>query len=83
MLDIKEKFYMKKADIKNSADMFLYKACVNFNSGNTLYKLFQNDEIDIDIEKVYFDFQQSVEKLLKAILTHNNITIKKRLGIII
>jgi len=68
---------MKKIDVKNSADMFLYKAIVDFNSGKALYSLFENDEIDIDIEKIYFDFQQSSEKLLKSILTHNNITIKK------
>jgi HEPN domain-containing protein len=68
---------MKKSDIKNSADMFLYKAIVDFNSGKALYLLFENDEIDIDIEKVYFDFQQSLEKLLKAILTYYKISIKK------
>ena len=77
MLDIKVKFYMKKSDIKNSADMFLYKSIIDFNSGVALYKLFENDEIDIDIEKVYFNFQQSVEKLLKALLTHNRIEIEK------
>lgn len=68
---------MKKADIKNSADMFLYKAIIDFNSGKALYKLFENDEIDIDIEKVYFDFQQSVEKLLKALLSHKQVEIEK------
>jgi len=68
---------MKKSDIKNSADMFLYKAIIDFNSGRALLKLFENDEIDIDIEKIYFDFQQSVEKLLKAILTKNNVNVKK------
>ena len=77
MLEIKVKFYMKKSDIKNSADMFLYKAIVDFNSGKALYLLFENDEIDIDIEKIYFDFQQSAEKLLKAILTYYKISIKK------
>jgi len=51
---------MKKDDIKNSAGMFLYKAIIDFNSGKALYKLFENDEIDIDIEKVYFDFQQTI-----------------------
>ena len=52
---------MKKSDIKNSADIFLYKAIIDFNSGSFLLKSFENDEIDIDIEKIYFDFQQSVE----------------------
>ena len=34
MLDIKGLFYMKKTDVKNSADMFLHKAIIDFNSGN-------------------------------------------------
>ena len=68
---------MKKSDIKNSADMFLYKAIVDFNSGKCLLKSFENDELEIDIEKIYFDFQQSTEKLLKALLTHNTIDIEK------
>lgn len=68
---------MKKTDIKNSADMFLYKAIVDFNSGNFLLKSFEKDEIEIDIEKIYFDFQQSVEKLLKALLTNSKVSIKK------
>lgn len=77
MLDIKGLFYMKKTDIKNSADMFLYKAIVDFNSGKYLLESFENDELEIDIEKIYFDFQQSAEKLLKALLTHNQIDIEK------
>ena len=40
MLDTKVKFYMKKADIKNSADMFLYKAIIDFNSGKTIKSTF-------------------------------------------
>lgn len=68
---------MKKTDIKNSADMFLYKAIVDFNSGKYLLESFENDELEIDIEKIYFDFQQSAEKLLKALLTHNQIDIEK------
>jgi len=77
MPDTKVKFYMKKADIQNSADMFLYKAIIDFNSGKALYKLFENNEINIDIEKVYFDFQQSVEKSLKSLLTHMQVGIEK------
>jgi len=68
---------MKKSDIKNSSDLFLYKAVVDFNSGKALLKLFENDEIDIDIEKIYFDFQQCAEKLLKSILTYHKIDIAK------
>lgn len=68
---------MKKNDIKNSADMFLYKAIVDFNSAKCLLDNFEKQNIEIDIEKIYFDFQQSAEKLLKSILTYNGISIKK------
>ena len=68
---------MKKSDIKNSADMFLYKAIVDFNSAKCLLDNFEKQNIEIDIEKIYFDFQQSAEKLLKSILTYNGISIKK------
>jgi len=68
---------MKKSDIKNSVDMFLYKAIVDFNSGKCLLDNFENNNIEIDVEKIYFDFQQSVEKLLKSLITHNCIAIKK------
>jgi len=68
---------MKQSEIKNSADIFLYKAIIDFNSGQALYTLFEKNEIEIDIEKIYFDLQQSVEKLLKALLTNANINIKK------
>jgi len=50
---------MNKDDIKNSADMFLYKAIVDLNSGKYLLEAFNADEIDIDIEKIYFELQQS------------------------
>jgi len=68
---------MKKSDIKTSADMFLYKAIIDFNSGKALLRLFESDDIEIDIEKIYFDFQQTVEKLLKALLSHSSIDIEK------
>lgn len=68
---------MKKNEIKNSADMFLYKAIVDFNSGKYLLKSFDEDDIEIDIEKVYFDFQQSAEKLFKSLLTHHKVLVRK------
>jgi hypothetical protein len=56
---------MKKADIKNSADMFLYKAMVDFNSGKYLLKSFENDEIEIDIEKYILIFNKVLKNYLK------------------
>ncbi len=68
---------MKKSDIKTSADLFLYKAIIDFNSAKALFELFENDEIEIDIEKVYFNLQQSAEKLIKSILSDRHINFKK------
>lgn len=68
---------MNKNEIKNSADMFLYKAVVDFNSAQCLLKAFNEDTIEIDIEKIYFELQQSAEKLLKSILSKHNIIFPK------
>jgi len=64
---------MNKSEIKNSADMFLYKAIVDLNSGKYLLKAFNEDKIAIDIEKIYFELQQSAEKLLKSLLSREGI----------
>ena len=68
---------MNKDKIKNSSDMFLYKAIVDLNSGKYLLKAFNNDEIEIDIEKIYFELQQSAEKLLKSLLSNSAIDFPK------
>jgi len=48
--------------------LFLYKALVDLNSGKYLLEAFNSNKIEIDIEKIYFELQQSAEKLLKSIL---------------
>ena len=68
---------MNKNNIKNSSDMFLYKAVVDLNSGKYLLEAFNQNKIDIDIEKIYFELQQSAEKLLKSILSKHNIKFPK------
>ncbi|WP_457750196.1 HEPN domain-containing protein [Sulfurimonas sp.] len=68
---------MKKSDIKNSADMFLYKAIVDLNSGKYLLDAYNAEMVDIDIEKIYFELQQSAEKLLKSILSREKIKFPK------
>jgi HEPN domain-containing protein len=68
---------MNKSDIKNSADLFLYKAIVDLNSGKYLLEAFNADEIEIDIEKIYFELQQSGEKLLKSMLSKEAIRFPK------
>ena len=57
--------------------MFLYKAIVDLNSGRYLLKAFNEDKIDIDIEKIYFELQQSGEKLLKSLLSREGIKFPK------
>ena len=68
---------MKKSDIKNSADMFLYKAIVDLNSGKYLLDAYNADDIAIDIEKIYFELQQCGEKLLKSMLSRKAIAFPK------
>jgi len=68
---------MNKNEIKNSADMFLYKAIVDLNSGKYLLQAFNEDTIEIDIEKIYFELQQSAEKLLKSLLSKKGIKFPK------
>jgi len=69
MPNIKVKLYMDKKDIKSSYDIFIYKAIIDLNSAKCLLKAFNNNEIEIDIEKIYFELQQSAEKYLKAQLS--------------
>lgn len=61
---------MKKDDIKSSADLFFYKASVDFNAAKLLLSSFANGVEEYDLEIVMFHLQQSVEKLLKAILSY-------------
>ena len=68
---------MNKNNIHSSADMFLYKAIVDLNSGTYLLEAFNEEKIAIDIEKIYFELQQSSEKILKSILSKNDIKFPK------
>jgi HEPN domain-containing protein len=68
---------MKKSDIKSSADLFLYKAIIDLNSAQYLLNGFNKDNIEIDIDKIYFELQQSAEKVLKSILSKHSILFPK------
>jgi len=68
---------MNKDNIQNSSDMFLYKAIIDLNSGKYLLEAFNNNEVEIDIEKIYFELQQSAEKLLKSLLSNSAIDFPK------
>ena len=77
MQDTKVRLSMNKSDIKNSSDMFLYKAQIDLNSAKYLLKAFNEDKIDIDVEKIYFELQQSAEKILKSVLSKHKISFPK------
>ena len=68
---------MLKSDIKNSADLFLYKAIIDLNSAKYLLEGFNKDNVEIDIEKIYFELQQSAEKALKSLLSKHGIKFPK------
>lgn len=68
---------MQKSDIKNSADLFLYKAIIDLNSAKYLLDGFHKDDVEIDIEKIYFELQQSAEKALKSLLSKHGIKFPK------
>ena len=68
---------MQKSDIKNSADLFLYKAIIDLNSAKYLLEGFNKDNVEIDIEKIYFELQQSAEKVLKSLLSRHGIKFPK------
>ena len=69
--------YMKKNDIKNSSDLFLYKSKIDLNCAKILLNSFNTGEIELDLEIIFFHLQQSVEKLIKSILSKHRISAPK------
>ena len=70
-----ERFCMNKNEIQNSSDMFLYKAQIDLNSAKYLLDAFNEDKVEIDIEKIYFDLQQCAEKSLKSLLSKHKVEV--------
>jgi len=64
---------MNKENIKSSSELFLYKAEIDLNTAKYLLDGFNDGKLDIDLEKICFESQQCAEKLLKAILSKNNV----------
>jgi HEPN domain-containing protein len=64
---------MKKSDVQNSADLFLYKARMDFHAAELMYRTMNAGDEDIGPEIILFHLQQSVEKCLKALLSHSAI----------
>lgn len=69
--------FMNKSEIKNSADLFLYKAIIDLNSAKYLLDAYNNDIIEIDMEKIYFELQQCAEKLFKSLLSERQVSVPK------
>lgn len=68
---------MKKDDISSSAELFLYKAEIDLNAAKYSYDGFLHHNLEIDIEKIYFDLQQAAEKLIKSLLSFHTIIAPK------
>jgi HEPN domain-containing protein len=68
---------MKKSEIKNSAELFYYKATVDFAAAKTLLKAVNESEAEIDMDVVFFHLQQTAEKLLKSLLSYKKIRVDK------
>ena len=66
-----------KNDFKNYQSLLLHKATVDFNASKKLLELFEQGNIELDLELIFFHMQQSVEKLLKALLTLHKIPYTK------
>ena len=64
MQDTNDWCFMNKSDIKNSADMFLYKAIVDLNSGKHLLEAFNADEIETYIEKQSIGLYGDLDRIL-------------------
>ena len=66
-----------KNDFKNYQSLLLHTATVDFNASKKLLELFEQGDIELDLELIFFHMQQSVEKLLKALLTLHKIPYTK------
>lgn len=54
---------MKKSDIHNSADLFLYKAIIDLNSAKYLLNGFNEDNIEIDMDKIWSQWKKLLEEV--------------------
>jgi len=68
---------MKKNEIQSSADLFLYKSHIDLNSAKCLLEAYNKEEVEIDIEKIYFELQQCAEKFFKSLLCAKQIMVPK------
>jgi len=54
-------------------EILLNKAKVDLHRAKILFNSFKNGDKELELEVIYFHFQQCAEKLLKALLDFNNI----------
>jgi len=70
-----EQYFMKKNEIKNSADLFFYKAQIDLTAAKYILESFNAGKLEIDFEIIYFHLQQCTEKLLKSLVSKNKIRV--------
>ena len=58
-------------------ELFFKKAGVDFKAAQNLYEDFQKGDSELDLEVVFFHLQQTIEKLLKALLAFMQINFPK------
>ena len=58
-------------------EILLKKSKSDFKAGRNLLEDFENGDEELDISTIMFHFQQSAEKLLKALLSYNKIHFTK------
>jgi HEPN domain-containing protein len=58
-------------------EILFKKASADFAAAKILHKTFEDAETSLDLEIVMFHLQQSVEKLLKSLLSKHNIHVTK------
>ena len=58
-------------------ELFYKKATVDFKAAQNLYEDFQKGDKELDLEVVFFHLQQTVEKLLKALLSFMQVNFPK------
>jgi len=54
-------------------EVFLKKAITDFRAAKNLLRDFEDGEIELDLEIIFFHLQQTGEKLLKSLLSKNKL----------
>jgi HEPN domain-containing protein len=58
-------------------ELLFKKAAVDLKAAQNLYSDFREGDIELDMEVVFFHLQQAAEKLIKALLSYNQVNFPK------